>query len=440
MRHRTKLLVGGAVAIVLLAGGLLGGVLAESPSAGPTAVGSSLAISESALSGIAQGGTEATISRLEAALQSDPTDSDTLASLGLTYQVRWRETGDAGFLPRSEAALKKALRTNPDDPTATLGLGNLALIQHEFRQALAIGRRAHKLAPYAARPYGVIGDAQIELGRYDQAFATYEKMVSVRPTLASYARIAYARELTGDREGAIAAMELALNAAGGQPEPTAWAHVEIGKLELGRGRLETAERRFQAALAGAPGYIYAFEQMARVEAAKGNLTRAIADARRASETIPLPQFVALLGDLLERRGDTAAARRQHATVGAIDRLLAANGVRVDLESAVYRADHEIAPAQTVALARQARADRPSIYGDDALGWALARAGQCREAVQWSQRSLRLGTEDALLWFHRGYAAGCAGDKAGMRTWYTRALALNPQFSIRFAPLARKALS
>ncbi len=440
MRHRTKLLVGGAVAIVLLAGGLLGGVLAESPSAGSTAVDSSQAISESALSGIVQGGSEATIARLEAALVSAPRNTEALASLGLAYQVRWRETGDAGFLPRSEAALTKALRTNPDDPTATLGLGNLALLQHEFRQALVIGRRAHKLAPFAARPYGVIGDAQIELGRYDAAFATFEKMVSVRPTLASYARIAYARELTGDREGAIAAMELALDAAGGQPEATAWSHVEIGKLELGRGRFETAERRFRAALAIDPGYVYAFEQMARVEAAQGRLTPAIAYARRASDAIPLPQFVALLGDLLERRGDVGAARRQQATVGAIDKLLAANGVRVDLESAVHRADHRIAPTQTVALARKARADRPSVYGDDALGWALARAGRCGEAVQWSQRSLRLGTQDALLFFHRGYAAGCAGDKAGMRTWYQRALALNPHFSVRFAPLARKALS
>jgi len=440
MRHRTKLLVGGAVAIALLAGGLLGGVFAESPSAGPTAVDSSQAISESALSGIAQGGAEATITRLEAALVSAPRNPEALASLGLAYQVRWRETGDAGFLPRSEAALTAALRESPDDPTATLGLGNLALIRHEFRQALVIGRRAHKLAPYAARPYGVIGDAQIELGNYDAAFATFEKMVSVRPTLASYARVSYARELTGDREGAIAAMELALDAAGGQPEATAWSHVEIGKLELGRGDLETAERRFRAALAIAPGYVYAFEQLARVEAARGRLTAAIANARRASDAIPLPQFVALLGDLHERRGDRAAARRQQATVGLIDKLLVANGVRVDLESAVYRADHGIAPAETVALARKARADRPSVYGDDTLGWALARAGQCREAVQWSQRSLRLGTQDALLFFHRGYAAGCAGDTAGMRSWYRRALTLNPHFSIRFAPLARKALS
>jgi tetratricopeptide (TPR) repeat protein len=296
------------------------------------------------------------------------------------------------------------------------------------------------LAPYAARPYGVFGDAEIELGQYGAAFTTFERMVSVKPSLASYARIAYARELSGNPTGAISAMELALDAAGGQQEPTAWTQVEIGKLELGRGRIAVAERRFRAALAIDPGYVYALDQMARVEAARGHLGAAVQYAQRASDSIPLPQFVGLLGDLLDRQGKTAAARRQEQTVAAIDQLLAANGVRVDLESAVYRADHHIRPAQNVALARKARADRPSIYGDDALGWALARAGRCQEAVSWSRRSLRLGTRDALLWFHRGYAAGCAGDTIGMKTWYAKALELNPHFSVRFAPIARKAVS
>ena len=440
MRHRTKLLVGSAVAVALLAGALFGGVLAESPSAGSTAAGSPRAISESALSGVASGGAQATIAKLEATLASSAGDPDTLSSLGLAYQIRWRETGDSGFLPRSQAALRKALAARPGDPTATLGLGNLALIRHQFRPALVVGRRAHDLAPYAARPYGVIGDAQIELGRYGAAFATFERMVALKPNLASYARISYARELSGDRRGAIAAMELALDAAGGQQEPTAWAQVEIGKLELGRGRIDLAERRFRVALAIDPGYVYALDQMARVEAARGRLGAAVRYSRRAADAIPLPQFVGLLGDLLERQGHRAAARRQQATVAAIDQLLAANGIRVDLESAVYRADHRIRPAQTVALARKARADRPSIYGDDALGWALARAGRCDEALKWSKRSLRLGTEDALLWFHRGYAEGCSGNRAGMKSWYTKALALNPHFSVQFARVAREAVA
>ena len=259
MRHRTKILVGSAVTLALLAGALFGGVLAESPSPGSASLESPQAISEGALSETALVGTQATIAKLEAALVSAPTNPDALASLGLAYQIRWRETGDSGYLPRSQAALKKALGASASDPTATLGLGNLALIRHQFRQALVLGRTAHTLAPSAARPYGVVGDAEIELGRYEAAFTTFERMVSLKPSLASYARIAYARELSGDTTGAIAAMELALDAAGGQQEPTAWTQVEIGKLEFGRGRIEIAERRYRAALAIDPGYVYALD-------------------------------------------------------------------------------------------------------------------------------------------------------------------------------------
>jgi tetratricopeptide (TPR) repeat protein len=386
------------------------------------------------------GGTSVAVRRLEREVRVDPRDADRLGELGLAYQLRWRETGDPSFLPLSERALRRALETRPRDAAATLGLGNLALIRHDFRSALVLGREARRRAPFAARPLGVVGDALIELGRYPQAFAAFDRMATLKPSLASYARVAYARELTGDRRGAAAAMNLALDAAAGVPEPTAWAHVELAKLALGNGRVEVAAEHLRAALAIFPGYVLALEQQARVQAARGELGAAVATARRAATAVPLPQFVALLGDLLERQGRTTAAARERATVAAIDRVLAANGLRVDLESAVFRADHRIRPTETVRLARRARAARPSIYGDDTLGWALARAGRCAEAEPWLDRALHLGTKDALLYFHRGYAAGCAGDRRAMRAWYRRALDQSPAFSARWAPVAREALA
>ena len=75
----------------------------------------------------------------------------------------------------------------------------------------------------------------------------------------------------------------------------------------------------------------------------------------------------------------------------------------------------------------------------ACGWALARAGRCAEAERSLDRALRLGTKDALLLFHRGYAAGCAGDRAAMRAWYRKALEQSPVFSVHWAPVARRAL-
>ena len=95
------------------------------------------------------------------------------------------------------------------------GLGSLALTQHQFRRALARGREARSLAPFSARPLGIVGDALLELGRYDVAFAAFERMNALEPNLASYARIAYARELIGDLPGAVRAMRLAVDASAG---------------------------------------------------------------------------------------------------------------------------------------------------------------------------------------------------------------------------------
>ena len=423
------LLVGCALAVALAFGGLVGDVLFERTPPRPRVVAPALA-------GTASGSTVSAVARLEAAVRSEPGNTTLLAQLGLAYQQRWRETADASYLPRSEAALRRAVAVRPDEPDAVLGLGSLALIRHEFRKALGFGRTAGTLLPGSDRPYGVVGDALVELGRYDQAFAAFERMAALRPGVASYTRVAYARELSGDRAGALQALRLALDAAAGQREQTAFVLVEIAKLEAPLGRPRAARLAVRAALLAFPGYPSARLQAVKLDLRDGRPARALAEARRLADAAPSSESVTLLADLLERVGRSAEARRQRATAAVIDRLLRASGVEVDLESAVRRADFGIRPAETVELAHRARAARPSIHGDDALGWALARAGRCDEALAYARRSLRLGTRDALLFFHRGYAEGCAGNRSARRAWYRRALALDPAFSVRWAPVAR----
>ena len=272
MSRRAQLVVGGAIAAALALGGLVGGVLAESHgSAQATAAPAALA--DRALTGAAASLGASATRTLEDRVRAEPRDAGALTELGFAYQLRWRETADASYLPRSEEALRRALRFGTDDANPVLGLGSLALIRHEFRDALRYGRRAERLLPGSYRPYGVTGDALVELGRYDEAFAAFDRMISLRPSLASYARVAYARELVGDRRGALAAMQLALTSAAGQPEPTAWAHVELSKLERALGRLDSARRHATAALRALPGYPSARVELAQVDAADGDLAR-----------------------------------------------------------------------------------------------------------------------------------------------------------------------
>jgi tetratricopeptide (TPR) repeat protein len=423
-----RLLLGGAAAALTAAALLLGGVLtggsAREAAAVPLASG--LAETDAAL-----------LPRLQEQVRENPRDPRGLALLGLAYQQRARDTGDPTYYTKSAGVLTRALQYAPNDLLATSGLGALALSRHRFRTALVLGRRAVALSPTTARGYGVLGDALLELGRYRQAFATFDRMVSLKPSLSSYARISYARELIGDVRGAASAMRLAIDAAVGQPEALAWSHTQLGKLFWSQGHVAAAEREYLNALAVRRAYVYALDGLAQVEAAHGRLQAAIALELRAVDEIPLPQFVASLGDLYRVTGADAAARRQYALIGVIRRLFRANGVKTDLETALFDVDHAIRLPRALQLARAARADRPSIDGDDVLAWALTRNGRCTEALPYAKRALRLGTRDAVKLFHLGMVERCLGHEAEARQWFRRALALNPHFSVLWAPVARR---
>jgi tetratricopeptide (TPR) repeat protein len=423
-----RLILGGLAAGSTAAALLLGGVLTDGSAeeAAMVPVASSVAATGSAL-----------IPQLQQEVRANPTDVVGLGLLGLAYQQRVRETGDPSYYTKSEGVLRRALSYSPDDLVATGGLGSLALSRHRFREALALGRRAVALSPSTARGFGIVGDALVELGRYREAFAAFDRMASLKPGLSSYARVSYARELLGDVSGAAEAMRLAIDAATGQPESLAWSRTQLGKLFWSQGRVEEAAHEYRTALAVRPGYVYAFDGLAQVEAARGRSREAIAYERQAAEAIPLPQFVASLGDLQRLAGNSGAARRQYALIGAIQRLLRANGVRTDLETALFDVDHAVRLPRALSLARAAQAERPSIDADDVLAWALARNGRCTEALHYSKRALRLGTRDAVKFFHRGMVERCLGDSAVAKAWFRRALSVNPHFSLLWAPVAKR---
>jgi tetratricopeptide (TPR) repeat protein len=430
---RRRLLIAGTAAALAAAVLGLGGALRSNGAAAPERHVDAARLA----SGFAVGDTEGLVRQLQGGLRASPNNVRGLGLLGLAYQQRARETGDPAWYVKSGGVLRRALRLAPKDLVATTGLGSLELSRHRFAEALALGRRAVAISPSTAAGYGVVGDALVELGRYDEAFRAFDRLANLKPGLAAYARVSYARELRGDREGAVEAMRLAGTAAIGQREPTAWVQVQLGKLEWNRGRYGGAAAYYRAALRTQPGYVQALDALAQVEAARGRYAHAIALERRAQQTIPLPQFAGFLGDLQRAAGMPREARQSYALVGVIDRLLRANGVRTDLELALFRADHGSASLE---LARRAQHARPSIDGDDVLAWTLQRSGRCKEALVYSRRALRLGTRDALKFFHRGMIERCLGDRVEARMWFRRAVALNPHFSVLWAPVARRLAS
>jgi tetratricopeptide (TPR) repeat protein len=383
--------------------------------------------------------TDALIQSLQERLKANPSDWQSYSQLGLAYLQKARETGDPTYYQKTEEALDKALAVQPSDYASTSAKGALALARHDFAAALEWGEKARQINPDRTYAYGVIADAQIELGQYEEAIETLQTMVDLRPDMSSYSRISYMRELHGDTEGALEMMKLAVDSGTPNSESTAWVRTQLANLYFNTGDLEQAELEYRLTLQNRPNYVYALAGLGRVRAAQGSMDQAIELLGQAVRRMPVPEFVITLGDLYQASGQQEMADGQYELVAALETLQRANGVDMDMEIALFNADHEKNMTETLALARQAYAGRPSIHGADALAWALYKTGNYEEAQTYSAEALKLGTKDSLKLFHAGMIALELGNREQAREHLEEALAINPHFSIMYAEEARRTL-
>lgn len=430
--------IAGVAAVLALLAGLLGrfAFAGGSSAPGPAPGTTSRAV-----------GAAAAIDRAQALLQTHPDDPRALTDLGLAYLSRARETADPAYYTLAARALSRSSRLAPDDLSTMVALGLLQLSRHEFRTALDQGSRAAAAYPDSAEALGVVVDAQVELGRYPDAVRSAQAMVDRKPNLASLSRISYLRELHGDPAGAITAMTEARTAGSGSAGDLAYVSVLLGDLLRGQNRLGEAVGAYQAALSSVPAFTPAQVGLARIDAARGDLAAAAHRLQAAVTTLPLPDTVALYGDVLFALNRPREAAQQYALVRATEALQRANGVVVDFESARFEADHArdpgARPASIVALARQALAARPTVYGHDVLGWALREAGQPAAALPEADAALTLGTRDAMLYYHRAAIEADLGHRAAAASDLRTAFSISPALmsssalsSVRDLPLAR----
>jgi tetratricopeptide (TPR) repeat protein len=414
MTHRVLITAAAAFAIALGAFGLL----ARGGGADRAAGGAS---SRTALPSLPppSASTDQRIAALQQTVRAQPRAVEGYTFLAAAYAQKVRETGDASFYNRAAGALRQALELDPSDAGALTQRGALELSRHDFRGGLRDALLARRIAPQVDKPFGVLVDALVELGRYREAGQALQEMVDRRPDLAAYARVSYFRELHGDLAGARSALVRALSAGGEAAENVAYVDTLLSHVDLLRGRVHLADREAREALARFPGYAAADAALARVQVARGDLPGAIARLKRVVARLPLPEHVIALGEAQEAAGHAAAARRTFALVGAERRLLAAAGVNTDVELAIFESDHG-SLRRALALARAAWAAAPSVRSADALGWALTRSGRRAEGLRWAHRALVLGSADPLFLAH----AGLAGDRRA-RAAALRSRALPP---------------
>lgn len=380
----------------------------------------------------------ASIEQLRDRLRRVPDDPATWADLGAAYVEQARALANPAYYPQAQGALDRSVRLQPDGNAAALtGLGALANARHDFAAARRFGEEAVTLNPASVEAYGVLADATTQLGDTAAATAAVQRMLDLRPGVASFTRASYELELHGRTDDARAAMQRALEAATSRDE-LAFCRYHLGELAWAGGNLDEADAQYARGLAAVPGDPALLQGRVKVLAARGRTDEAVEGYRLLTERVPLAQYLLEYGELLESAGRVDEAQAQYRLIAGQQRLYAAQGSADDLTAAQVAADHGD-PAEAVRLAQAEWDRRHSVFTADALAWALHRAGRDAEALPYAEQAAGLGRRDATATFHRGMilaALGRTGEAIGA---LDEALRTNPHFSPLHAPVARQAL-
>ena len=388
---------------------------------------------------VAGDATRAEVAKLQAAVAADPSNPDAQRALAEGLLQLIRETLDPGLYEPAERALREADRLQPDDARTLAALGTLQLGRHQFAEALETGRRAIGLSPGLAAAHGVVVDALVELGRYGEADDAASRMFAAGDDLGALARLSYLRELRGDLEGARDLMAQAAGTAGVEPEHEAFALSILANLQRWTGDPDAARASWQRALQLVPDHPPSLAGLGRLALGQGDLEAAAARFGQAADVVPLPVYVVAIGEIDAARGDQGAADRQFALARAEIELFQANGVTVDLELALFEADHGD-PSRALELALAAYEATPTVRAADAVAWALHRQGRDADARTWSRNALRLGAVEPLLRYHAGAIEAAVGDRAAARRDLRAALDTDPGFGAAGAADARRILA
>ncbi len=347
-------------------------------------------------------GLQQRITEMERRLREQPGDAAASVLLADALLRQQRATVDGRPANRAASILEDVLKREPGQYDALRLLGAVRLSRHQFRDALDIGRRARDARPDDAWNYGVIGDALLELGEYDDAYDAFDRMAALRPNADAYARISYARELRGDIAGALTVMQMAANATPAHDvEAKAWYVAHVGELYLQLVKPDDAEREFRHATFFFPDYPHAMIGLAKLKVARGDRAGAREDFLAQFKRTPTLDLAARIGDLYRAEGDAGQAERYYQLA---EELAGPAIAQTEPAFAMFLAERDRKLPEALRIAELVSAIRHDIFTDDALGWALYKAGRIPEACAAAKRALRTGSGDPRIREHA--AASC----------------------------------
>jgi tetratricopeptide (TPR) repeat protein len=382
---------------------------------------------------------DAQVTKWDAQVKATPRDTTAWVNLGDALMEKARETADIDYYNRAEVTYRKALGIAPDQIGALDGMAWVTSGRHEFEQSQAWAHKAIAINPGDNAAYGLLGDADVEMGKYDDAFTHYQKMLDLRPDISSYSRGAHLLYLAGDTRKALALMERAWTTGAPYAENTAWCAAQIATMLFAIGALQPAEQVANEAYKRCPNSYHVLIALGKIRAARQDYPGAIAAYEKAVEITPQHDALVALGDLYSLTGKPDEAKRRYDLVEAVYRMNKRLGMRGDWAMALFYANHDRNLPEALHLVQEEYRTRPNVAVEDALAWCLYKNGRVAEAREHAGRALRHGTPEPSYRFHAGMIAARCGDRVGAQKLLRESLDLNPHFDPVYASVAATAL-
>lgn len=387
---------------------------------------------------------QAAIQRAEEALAETGAGAEAYLALATASSRRARETADPAWYDRSDEALALAEKLSPGSFQLERQRVWNQLGRHEFAAALDAAKTLHERAKDDVPTYGLIVDACVELGRYDEAEEAAQWMLDLRPGApVAMTRVSYLREHFGDLRGARDAMERAFySTRPGDREARAWMLTQLAHLDNEEGLGSRAHANASAALELFPDYHYALKELATASASLGDDAEALRLLRRRYELAPHPENLFDVAMALRALGAAGKAEAS-ALLDSFEEAALEESTSVDnanLELIEYWT--EVSPeaggiARARALAEKRLTCRRDIRTLEALAWTRFLSGDAEEAWAAIDEAVQVGSKNSRLRYRAGRIAAALGRAEDAEEHLIVACTTAPRSS--WARLARAAL-
>ena len=350
-----------------------------------------------------------------------------------------RDTADEKYYDHAEAAYQYALRLQPDNVDAMTGMAWVNGGRHLFDKSRDWANRSLAADETNAAAYGILGDADVELGDYEAAYSHYQKMMDLKPDLSSWSRGAHLLYLTADTKKAIWLLEKAIKAGAPFAENTAWCRARLAMMLFSQGALLPAAQVLEPPLKAGTRNAHVLLAAGRIAAARGDFPGAEKYYRSVLEAGPNHYALVELGDLLAVTDRKAEAETCYEQVEALETAQTASAGHTHMAMAKFYADHDRKLIEALRMA-EARKLTHNVNEADTLAWVYYKNGDQPHAIEAIKRALNQKTQDAEFHFHAGMIAAKFGDRVSAQNHLQTALSLNPHFSLMQAPIAVATLS